>query len=135
MWSNQGLMHKTFHVKYIDAKITEKVVLLNLDFVFQQKVSTLTLWSTCGRSSGVSAYNEWEGVVCLGNSETKVCIQTFSVPLKYRFQIWDFWTCKYSLLVWKWKFGIRYLNISTTVNSSSALVIFGKIHFLLLPEN
>ena len=29
-------------------------------------MTTLTLWTICGRSSGVNAYNEWEGVVCLG---------------------------------------------------------------------
>ncbi|XP_013421706.1 RING finger protein 215-like [Lingula anatina] len=34
-----------------------------------QKISTLTLWATCGRSSGVATFNEWEGVVCLGKED------------------------------------------------------------------
>ncbi|XP_072043858.1 RING finger protein 215-like isoform X2 [Amphiura filiformis] len=31
----------------------------------------LTLWSTCGRSSG-GTYREWEGTVCLGHSQNKI---------------------------------------------------------------
>ena len=30
-----------------------------------QNTAHLTLWSTCGRSSG-GTYREWEGTVCLG---------------------------------------------------------------------
>ena len=29
-----------------------------------QKLTTITMWSTCGRGNGVGY--EWEGVVCLG---------------------------------------------------------------------
>jgi len=41
-------------------------VAFNTSYYELKKISTLTLWSTCGRSNGVQSYNEWEGVVCLG---------------------------------------------------------------------
>ena len=47
---------------FIDNKSTKN------HLFFQNIFTTVTLWGTCGRYSGRN-YHEWDGVVCLGQSD------------------------------------------------------------------
>ena len=70
----------------MDSDINTPPKMNAIHFMCLQKMTTLTLWTTCGRSSGVNAYNEWEGVVCLGE-------EGYSKVTKYMNAMWHKYSC------------------------------------------
>ena len=60
-------------------------------YILQDTVGTITLWSTCGRSTA-GAYHEWQGTVCMPDKHVNItglygdhCNITFYVVLSICF--------------------------------------------------
>ncbi|XP_063963456.1 RING finger protein 215-like isoform X2 [Lytechinus pictus] len=59
----------------------------------------LTLWSTCGRSSGGSKFREWEGTVCLSHhkSSSEETLQRLAKQSLSKMSVWKYKRKRYQL--------------------------------------